>query len=274
MTKKHNAYQVYAPEEGWTERPRVLTYARRKQWPSRLEKRQDWVPSREIIPDILVLELQGGQVKDTLRIVNIYNAPRGCERAGQAANAVMEIRNLMQGQAIIMEDINLHHTDWDNQTINPLQPANKLADWVTENGALYELFPGTKTHNHRGTIDIVISSARISPNVTECYIEPSLHITSDHETIVTTVELGPEFCKENGKGKFQLRKLDEKQFLAYLESQKDLVKSVLTKAKGVPAQSEIRKTELDRYAEVLSTTIHSSLEQTTQRSKNSGQGEQ
>ncbi len=30
MTKKRNIYQAYAPEEEWTERPRVLTYARRK----------------------------------------------------------------------------------------------------------------------------------------------------------------------------------------------------------------------------------------------------
>lgn len=75
-----------------------------------------------------MLELQGGQDEDALRVVNIYNAPRGCERAGQAANAMMEIRNLMQGQAIIMGDIKIHHIDWDNRTINPLQPASELAD--------------------------------------------------------------------------------------------------------------------------------------------------
>lgn len=230
-----------------------MTYARRKQWPYRLEKRKDYVPARESIPEILVLELQGDQDEGALRIVNIYNAALGCKRVGQAANAMMEIRNLVQGQAIIMGDINLHHTDWDNQTINPLQPSNKLADWVTENGAMYELLPGTKTHNRGGTIDVVISSAQISPNVTECYIEPNLHTTSDHETIVTTVELGPAFCKENGKGKFQLGKLDEKQFLAYLESQKDLVKPALTKAQCVPAQSKIRKTELDKSFLQLST---------------------
>lgn len=68
MTKKRNANQAYAPEEEWTERPRVLTYARRKQWPYRLEKRQNCVPSREIIPEILVLELQEDQVEDALRI--------------------------------------------------------------------------------------------------------------------------------------------------------------------------------------------------------------
>ncbi len=245
-----------------------MTYARRKQWPYRLGKRQDCAPTREIIPDILVLELQGGQDEDAFGIVNIYNTPRRCKKAGQAANTMMEISNLMQKQAIIMGAINLHHTDWDNRTINPLQPANELADWVTENGAVYELFPGTKTHNFGDTIDVVISSARISPNIKECYIKPNLHTTSDHETIVTIVELGPEFCKKNGKGKFQLEKLDEKQFLACLESQKDLVKSALTKAQCVPAQSKIQKTESDKCAEVLSTAIHSSLEQTTQRSKN------
>ena len=42
-----------------------------------------------------------------------------------------------------MRDIHLHNTDLDNRTINSLQPANKLADCVTKNGAVYELFPST-----------------------------------------------------------------------------------------------------------------------------------
>lgn len=109
-----------------------------------------------------------------------------------------------------MEDINLHSINWDNWTINLLPPANELADWVMENGVVYKLFYNTKTYNCKGTIDIVILSARIFPNVTKCYIEPSLYITSNHKTIITIVELGLEFCKENSKKKFQLRKLDEK----------------------------------------------------------------
>ncbi len=179
----------------------------------------------------------------------------------------------MQGKAIIMVDINLHHTDWDNRTINLFQPANELADWVTENGAVYELFLGIKTHNCGGTIDVVISSAQIFPNITECYTVPNSNTNSDHETIVAKVELKPEFYKENSKGRFRLGKLDEKQFLTFLESQKDLVKSVLTKAKCVPTQSEIQKTELDKCVEVLCTAIQSSLEQTTQRSRNLGKRE-
>ncbi len=87
-----------------------------------------------------------------------------------------------------------------------------------------------------------------------------MHTTSDHETIVTKIELGPEFCKKNGKGRFQLGKLDEKQFLACLESQKYQVKFMLTKAQCVPTQSKIRKMELDKCTEFLSTAIHSSLE--------------
>ena len=175
-----------------------------------LKEKKDWVPNREIIPDILVLELQRDQDKDALRIVNIYKTPRQCKRASHAANAIIEISNLMQGQAIIMVDINLHHTDWANRTINLFQPANELADWVTENGAVYELFFGIKTHNCGGTIDVVISSAQIFPNITECYTLPNSHTNSDHETIVAKVELEPEFCKENSKGRFRLEKLDEK----------------------------------------------------------------
>ena len=54
--------------------------------------------------------------------------------------------------------------------------------------------------------------------------------------------------------------MDKKQFLACLESEKDLVKSALTNAEGVSTQSEIQKTELDKCAVVVSTAIHSSLD--------------
>ncbi len=50
-----------------------MKYAKRKPWPYCKEKIQDCIPSREYIPDILILELQMDQEDNTLYIVNIHN---------------------------------------------------------------------------------------------------------------------------------------------------------------------------------------------------------
>lgn len=136
----------------------------------------------------------------------------------------------MQEQKIIMEDINLYFIDLDNQIINFLEMANKPTNQITKNGIIYKFFPNIKIHNHVNIIDIFISSARISPNIRKCYIKAYLYIIHDHETIVTILKLRPEFCKINGNGTFQLRKLDKEQFLTYLKSQKNLVKFAIFKA--------------------------------------------
>lgn len=125
--------------------------------------------------------------------------PRGFDRVGRTASATIEIRALIQSQAIFIRDINLYHKNWDNRTIHLLQPANKLTNWVTKNGAIYELQPGTKAHNRRSTIDVVISSTLISSNITECYTKLDLYTTSNHKTIITTLGLRLAFCKEKKK---------------------------------------------------------------------------
>ena len=88
-----------------------------------------------------------------------------------------------------MEDVNLHHIDWNNWTTNPSKGVINLAKWVANQEAFYQFKPGTITHNRQGAIDLVIASSIMTPNITECYTEPILHTTSNHRTIVTTIKL-------------------------------------------------------------------------------------
>ena len=89
-----------------------------------------------------------------------------------------------------MGDFNLHHTDWDNHTINPTLQAKRFADWIANKNARYELEVGTVTHARGGALDLVIASNSVSRQVTECYVEPNLYVISDHETILTCLKMG------------------------------------------------------------------------------------
>ena len=78
---------------------------------------------------------------------------------------------------------------------------------------------------------------------------------------------------ENLPGRFQLEKIDEKQFLKSLEEQKDLIGTFLSVAKSKPPGTNKCKQALDKCAKNISAYIYTNLELTTPQSKNSGQGE-
>lgn len=63
LSKKHNSYQAYAPEEEWKERPRVITYVRRNSSFVYTYKRQDMLGA-DGSPDVLVMEIEPGLKKD------------------------------------------------------------------------------------------------------------------------------------------------------------------------------------------------------------------
>lgn len=275
LSKKHNSYQAYAPEEEWKDRPRVMTYVRRGGFLLYAQKRQDILGSITS-SDILVMKFRPSRKGDPFYIINIYNSPLGSNRAGLSAKQVMIISGLMQKNSIIMRDINLHHTDWDNRTRNLCIQARELADWISDNHATYELKTDTITHARDGTLDLVISSRTISDRITECYVVPELHTTSDHETLVTCLEVEGMTAKKPAGVKFRLEKMDENQFRNSLEGQKYLVRTSLRQAKaalegGENSGESVEK--LDDFAQKVTAAIHSSLELSTEKTKNSPRGE-
>ncbi len=121
LSKKHNVYQVYGPEEVWTDRPRVITYAQGHQNAFCIEKRQDLL--RNNCLDILAIEVKVRDGQEPIHVVNVYNAPHGYTREKEAVTNVMNLASLMQKHTIIEADFNLHHGDWDQRTINPTPQA-------------------------------------------------------------------------------------------------------------------------------------------------------
>lgn len=111
--------------------------------------------------------------------------PVGSKQAGMSANQVIVISGLMQKRPIIIGDMNLHHTDCNNFTLNPTLQAKELAKWIMDNHAICNLETSTKTHSYSRTLDLVILSSTISHQVIECYVKQRLHITSDHKTLLT-----------------------------------------------------------------------------------------
>lgn len=177
MSKKHIAFQAHVPEENWTERPRVITYVQRNLAEFMIEKRQDLLTAN---PDILVLELNMGIDVKPIYVVNLYNAPVGCARAGEVITAMLETTILTEQRTLWAGDCNLHHEDWDVRTKNPTPQAQGFAEWVTSNGAHYGLDIGSVTHRQGGTLDLVIASRLLAQDLIECYTEDSLDTTSDH----------------------------------------------------------------------------------------------
>lgn len=138
-----------------------------------------------------------------------------------------------------------------------------------------QLEPGAVTHIRGGTFDLVVSSSSIAEQITECYVEPRLHVTSDHETILTRLKLGKPSWRKCQQEKFRLDKIEEKKFVLSLEAQEDLIQAALAPARAAhtPAISTNIKQVLDKSAEVITKAIYPSLELSTERSKMSGKGE-
>ncbi len=123
---------------------------------------------------------------------------------------------------------------------------------------------GTVTHAQGAAFDLVIASNSISKQVTECYMEPNLNVTSDHETILTCLEMENPDPKKPSQRKFQLDKRDKKQFLSNLEVQKDLIQSALAQAESSTPGDNIKA--LKKSAKIITTAIFFSLELSTQKS--------
>lgn len=189
LSKKHISFQAYASEENWIEKPRIITYVQRNlvKYTDTIEKRQDLVTSS---PDILVLEQKIGTDVRPIYVVNLYNAPAGYARAGEAVMAICEATTLTQQHMLWAGDYNLHHEDWDAYTRNPTTQAQGFAEWTTTNGAQYGLDNGTITHQLGGTLDQVVASTSLAQDLLECYTDENLDTTSDHKAIVTTIHLG------------------------------------------------------------------------------------
>ncbi len=87
LSKKHNVYQAYNPEEVWTDRPGVIIYVRSHQNAFCIEKRQDLL--RNNCLDILAIEVKVRNKQEPIHFVNVYNPSHGYTREEEAVTNVM-----------------------------------------------------------------------------------------------------------------------------------------------------------------------------------------
>lgn len=111
---------------------------------------------------------------------------------------------------LIIGNFNLHHTNWDNHTVNPTLQTKRFANWIANKNTRYKLEVGTVIYAWDGVLNLVIVSNSISGQITECYMEPNLYITSNHKTILTCLEMENPNSKKPSQYRFQLDKIDEK----------------------------------------------------------------
>ncbi len=106
----------------------MITYVRRQTSLRSVEKKQDILKITEEMPDILVLEVQLSIDKEPVYIISSYNAPMGSKQAGRSVDIMIEVPELLHNRVLIMGDFNLHHTNWDNRTVNLTTQAKRFTD--------------------------------------------------------------------------------------------------------------------------------------------------
>lgn len=173
ITKQHADYICFSPLDCWEIRPRVMTYVRK---------------SRNLIPtqcrptntgDICWIKIMGTTPQVT--IVNVYRPPQESSE-GSVITALNEWA--APPHSIIAGDFNTRHSLWDSRTASQSR-SEPLLRWIRHN-ALTLMSPAHEsTHNRGGTLDLVFSNF----SGVECNIEEHLNTTSDHETLITHVQL-------------------------------------------------------------------------------------
>ncbi len=136
----------------------MITYVRWQTSLQSVEKRQDILKITEEMTDILILEVLPSIDKEPVYIINSYNTPMKSKLAGRPVDIMMKVPELLHKCMLIIRDFNLHHTDWDNRTVNPTAQAKRFVDWIANKNAIYELEIKTVTHARGGALDLVIAN--------------------------------------------------------------------------------------------------------------------
>lgn len=181
-TKTHPAYSIFSPNDDWNTRPRVLTY---------INKGRNLRPTQlrpSLSADICWVQIHCQQI---VTLVNVYRPPR------ETASGEV-IRTLLQykppANCLIAGDFNTHHDLWESGA-RKSDGAPELVEWLEQEQLILTSLPNTATHKAGHTIDLVFTNIL---GVTTT-VEEHLHTTSDHETIITRIPLGPNRASPNGK---------------------------------------------------------------------------
>lgn len=182
-TKTHKAFETFSPLSTWHSRPRVMTYVRKD---ARLKPFQ---LSSDLSRDLaqIALTLRNNTI---LPIWNVYNAPVGCEGAGEGLSKLISCTS---SPFFVGGDFNLRHPSWDSIATNSRASCEALIDWYESKGLMLLNPTQAPTHNRGGTLDLAFCVDKKA----SCEVRSDLHTTSDHETLVSSLYLNWKAVRES-----------------------------------------------------------------------------
>lgn len=216
-----------------------------------------------------------------LFVISVYgttnDSPQFLEEYQHLFNTLdlMNVNNLY----ILAGDFNAKHRSWMN-TVNNSR-GNTINNWMEDNGMQYrgQLYYTSLPTFDRGSsfLDIAIADARINFNIT-VYSEDSpnhdeyglllLPYDGDHDAIQMTVQMEDDdaFVTRQHVGRLQYKTTDWDKFTNKLFFNINRLRST-RRSPIIPTDRNIQNAEIDRYEELLQSTINETIEQTVKRTK-------
>ncbi|EED16647.1 transposon I factor, putative [Talaromyces stipitatus ATCC 10500] len=250
------------PQNHWaiSGRPRVLTYARKKKG-IRTSQLRPFTSDTEEASDLLFLQIFSPTGKSAL-IVNIYNAPVGCIRAGEAAKALTTLPEAYFPQTTILAgDLNLLHNRWQpSLQRSPTTFAEPFINWLDLQGLVLISDIDCPTHERGNVLDLSFALSPLTLAGAKASIASHLDATSDHQPLITTVPWDQRYKETAQKLRFDT--LDHTSFLSLLASN-------LAGTESSAATEE----DLDAFAEKLISAIQGAYRGSAKRTLTQGIGQ-
>lgn len=129
----------------------------------------------------------------TVHIHNCYNQPNSTSSRDLGTLIHLQQALEREGEHVLLGDFNLHHPRWGGGAVfTQHNTADYLISQTEEAGMSLLLEPGTVTRKDRNgtsTLDLIFATTWIENRVRECRVASELENGSDHEPIITTIDM-------------------------------------------------------------------------------------
>lgn len=120
------------------------------------------------------------------RLINVYNAPRGCERESEAVHLLLtSARHLWPGPTLLVGDFNLHHEHWSqNRQVLPTPQSNQWAELGEEGSLVLVSSARISMHNRGGVLDLAWATTQLLQcRPASANVAVDLEARSDHRIL-------------------------------------------------------------------------------------------
>ncbi|CAD6890381.1 unnamed protein product [Tilletia laevis] len=226
--------------------------------------------------DILVLELKHASGQN-IRVVNVYNAPAGCDHPGEGAKKLMELP-VTRSPCLVGGDFNLCHDDWAAEwwAGSTTAQAAELGDFLGTEEWELGLEKGSITRMSEGggsALDLVFLNRPLTQRgwLASCEVRPDLSAGSDHWPVLTKLQCGQGQALRR-ELRFRFVRAEWDKLRQQLMSQRDsLLEPALSKLRAGREPASVRHT-IDRLAEAMQRWIFAGMEAAIPRTATTGQG--